>query len=283
MKILILGKGFIGNHLNSFLQKNNFNIVHVSHNELNYHDSAILSNYLDKNSFDFVVNCAGYTGRPNVDGCEDHKSECTLLNVTVPTILNHVCDTRNIKLIHISSGCIYTGYDKIFDELDEPNFGLFNPESSFYSKTKHIFECVTKPFLHNTAVLRIRMPFTGTTESKNYLIKILNYSDLIDYKNSLTYVEDLCRFVLFLTSNFKGGLFNVVNDIPMSANDLLPIFKNNNTYNIHWKIVPISDLKIKANRSNCILTNNKVKSLGFSFTDTLEAVDKCIKQFIINR
>ena len=40
---------------------------------------------------DVVINCAGKTGRPNVDWCEDHKEETVRANVTGPLILLDEC------------------------------------------------------------------------------------------------------------------------------------------------------------------------------------------------
>merc|ERR1719498_291736 len=56
----------------------------------------------------FVLNCAGVTGRPNVDWCEDHKAE-------------------TIRVNNFATGCIYKYDDehtiggKGFTEEDKPN------------------------------------------------------------------------------------------------------------------------------------------------------------------
>ena len=40
---------------------------------------------------DIVINCAGKTGHPNVDWCEDHKMETLRSNVTGPLVLLEEC------------------------------------------------------------------------------------------------------------------------------------------------------------------------------------------------
>jgi dTDP-4-dehydrorhamnose reductase len=277
MKLVVLGKGFIGSHLYHFLNEKVIDVKAFNRKELDYSNFEDLQTYLIKNRPDFVINCCGYTGVPNVDACETNKDLCIELNLTIPFLLNKVCSDNCIKLIHVSSGCIYSGYEKTYTEEDFPDFGLTNPNSSFYSKCKHIFEIGTKPYLNNTAILRIRMPFTNKLEDKNYLYKLFKYNNLINYENSLSYVEDLNRFILFLCANFNGGVYNIVNSGGISASTVIEIFKKNGSVNSNWNFVDMNSLNLKASRSNCVLSNEKTLKMGFNFTDTTEAVQKCIK------
>lgn len=281
MKIAIFGSGFVGNHLFNYLKSKNANVTLVSSNQLHYHDKGIFSKFLLDYKPNFVINCVGYTGHPNVDGCEDNKEIATFLNIMLPTMMSTVCESKGIKIIHVSSGCIFTGYEKVFDETDAPNFGLLNSESSFYSKTKHCFELATS-CLENNTILRIRMPFTPTLENKNYLYKIFKYDNIISMRNSLTYIDDLIKFIVHLVyHNYSSGIFNVVNRAPVSAEEIVEIYKKNNIENKNWKIIPINELQTKANRSNCILTPDKAESLGYTFSDVYESMEKCIRDIKI--
>src|SRR5262245_38614080 len=79
---------------------------------------------LDRHQPDVVINCAGKTGRPNVDWCEAHKDKTLRSNVTGALVLFDQCLARNIYLVHMSSGCIFQG-DRDgggFSESDPPNF-----------------------------------------------------------------------------------------------------------------------------------------------------------------
>lgn len=284
--IVILGGGFVGTHLYNFLQNKYFNIKLVTKSEIDYSNEKILTDFLVSCKPRFVINCSGYTGFPNVDGCETNKEDCLFYNVKAPLNVCNVCAKLNIKVIHISSGCIYSGYEKYFTEEDVPNFGIFNSESSFYSKTKHFFEVAYAPFKENTAVLRVRMPFINTTDRKNYLYKLYKYNNLINLKNSVTYLEDLNRFIFTLCqgNNFSGGIYNVVSSEPVLATDVVSIFKSNGIENPEWRYVDLSELDIKANRSNCLLSNKKITKLGFTFPNAHDAIDKCvrdIKQLIV--
>lgn len=273
--VLILGAGFIGSFLKKNLDNTNYNITLLNQNTLNYTDEKTLANILKTFDYNFVINCCGYTGRPNVDGCEHNKQQCWYYNVTVGSTIDKICTSYNKKCIHVSSGCIYTGYEKAFSENDEPNFGIFNPNSSFYSKSKHAFETIAN--IKENAVLRIRMPFCKENLDRNYLLKILKYDKLISYNNSLTCVEDFCNFIDKLMQNYSPGIFNVVNPQPVNAREITNLLKKNGKINNNWSFVDPSDLNIIAQRSNVCLSTDKIKSLGMQLPDTEESLIKCIK------
>lgn len=262
-KILILGGGYIGNNLHEFF-KNYYTCNLVRRSDLDYHDIRILNQFILNNNIGLVINAAGFTGRPNVDEGELKKSECWNLNVTLPLNINKICNSIGVKYFHISSGCIYDGYSKHFTELDEPNFGLFDG-SSFYSKSKHAFELISKDM--SNKIIRIRMPITPDDNPRNYLNKILKYENLIEFKNSKTYIPDLCIFVdnLIQYDNlnpiFGQDIYNVVNPDALWTSDLCKLMGSCGVRNTKWSFVDISQLDIKAPRSNCVLSSEKANNV----------------------
>ena len=133
---VILGKGFVGTHLSHYFKQNNIDHKIFSQSELDYTDPNTFKDFLDTNDKDikWVINCSGYTGIPNVDACEDNKELCYAYNVLYPMQVVKLCNQYKIPVIHIGSGCIYSGYEKEFTEEDIPNFGIYSNESSYYSK-----------------------------------------------------------------------------------------------------------------------------------------------------
>lgn len=278
---LILGKGFIGNKLYSYLKNQELDIYHISRDECDYFKLEKLEEYINtniKNNFVTIINCSGYTGNPNVESCEDNKEICFKYNVSLHSLLNYFSIQNHYALISISSGCIYTGYEKNFDETDIPNFGMFNSESSFYSKTKHAAELITN--FVNTSIFRIRIPFTSEVSRKNYFIKVLNYDTLIDMPNSCTCVEDLCEFVFkFIILNYqyyRSGIYNVVNSNGISASQVTDILKKNGFSNNRWNFKKYEDMNFKVNRSNCLLSTDKITKLGLQLPDIHDSSEKCI-------
>ena len=288
--VLIIGNGFVGKKLKEYLD----NVPDVNVSQvfgLNYFDIKQTQNFLENTlvtkKVDYIVNCVGYTGSPNVDGCEDNKQDTWHLNVTFPAMLANICSSHigDVSLINISSGCIYTGYEKAFTEKCEPNFGLWSADSSWYSKTKHACEMVFTNY-NNIYNFRIRMPITGNlNEGKNYLTKILKYNNLIDYKNSKTVIQDLLSFTYnFIirnkTNNLPSGNYNVVNPEPLSTKEVVDILDEFNFWNPNWNWIDLDELykSTKCGRSNCVLdTDSTTNITGIEIPTERESIITALK------
>jgi dTDP-4-dehydrorhamnose reductase len=168
---------------------------------------------------DWVVNCAGVTGVPNVDACEIDKQNTISGNAIYPALLHAACERRQIRFAHFSSGCIYQGN---IDSVDAtPNFF-----GSTYSISKGISDVHLKD---KAQVYRIRMPFTGIDEPKNYLTKVLKYArtdKLIDSGyNSLTDLDEAVRVACDLIEAGKpNGYYNLVNSGSITMHELMDMF-----------------------------------------------------------
>lgn len=273
--ILILGDGYLGNEIFNFLKKKAYNLYKKSKSELDYNDSNSLGRYILNNDINLVINCSGFTGKPNVDEAEHKKQLCWQLNVVSPLQVAKTCNGLGVKCVHVSSGCIYSGYSKHFVEEDTPNFGLFN-ESSFYSKSKHAFETLTQDL--NLKILRIRMPICyDLTNPRNYLNKIMKYPNLIDFSNSKTFIPDLCGFIdtmLDQPNSWWGGkqdIYNIVNPEPLATYDVVELLNKGNEggwRKLDPKWITLSELDTVAPRSNCVLNNNKASKLYQFKTET---------------
>jgi dTDP-4-dehydrorhamnose reductase len=272
-EILILGKGYIGIALLFGLWERPAYIISAA--DVNYHDPITFRRWVLGNGIQTVINASGFTGRPNVDQAETEKELCWKLNVQSPIQINRTCDDLGIRYIHISSGCIYNGYNKEFMEEDKPNFGMFD-YSSYYSKTKHEFELLSSDF--DNKILRVRMPVSGINEPRNYLSKLLKYDNLINFRNSKTYIPDLCKFVdaLLDTKNWVGqDIYNVVNPNPLNVSEIMKVFVKNNLVNPKWKIIPLDKLDTLAPRSNCVLDSTKVQTI-YKMRDEMDVIEESV-------
>lgn len=274
--ILILGKGYIGNYIAN--KKTNNTITHISKRDVDYSDPNIFIEYLKNNNFDWIVNCTGYTGNPNVDACENNKEDCYNYNVTVPLYLTKISNKFDIPIIHIGSGCIYSGYDKIYTENDSSDFGADSFYSSFYSKTKDAFEKLS--YKYNRYIFRIRIPFNGIPEPKNYLWKLLHYDNLISSPNSVTNVNDLVDFTYaFIQKKPLYGVYNVTNTGSIEARTIISLMRKNDLENNNWRFVSIDEANFKVARSNCILNNDKIRDIDLELPDVNVSIEKSIKDY----
>ena len=248
-KYLIIGNGFIGNKFLNFLEDCELSTKMI----YSYEDA--LSEIREK-APEFVINCAGETGRPNVDWCEDNKQKTFDGNVLLPLNLAKACEETKTKLVHMGTGCVYVGDNngKGFSEEDEPNFG-----GSFYSQTKMISESLLKDY--DVLQLRIRMPIDSAQGPRNFITKITNYKQVIDIKNSMTVIDDLLAVGKDLIEKNKPGIYNVVNPGPMSHSEILEIYKKIVDPNFSYEIISLEELHkmTKAKRSNCVLDTKKLE------------------------
>jgi dTDP-4-dehydrorhamnose reductase len=278
MKIAILGNGYVGTELAKSLRTRHDFVV-IGRNDLNYHDPFILAKWIAFNKISHVIGAFGFTGRPNIDEAETKKKECWHLNVTVPMSVNRVCADMKIPFLHVSSGCIYTGYEKTWNENDDPNFGMFD-DSSFYSKTKHAFEMVSSNL--PGVVLRIRMPFGNDLNSRSLLTKLLKYDRLIDMKNSKTYIPNLCEAICRMIDSDMIGTdcrktYHMVNPKPLMTSDVVREMRTFGIYNPNWSFVPLDQIPIVAPRSNCIIETIHTDNPFLTVEDELTVLRKSLK------
>lgn len=138
------GKGWVAGHLESML-KDQGKTVHTTTVRMENREEVIAE--LERIKPTHVMNCAGCTGRPNVDWCEDNKAATIRSNVIGTLNLADACEQRGIHISVFATGCIYT-YDDAhpiggpgFKETDPANFS-----GSFYSATKSRVEEVSIPW-----------------------------------------------------------------------------------------------------------------------------------------
>lgn len=276
-RVLICGNGYVGGYVFAQLSKNtSLEVVLESKATLDYTDEYYLRDYLKEQRFDYLINAQGYTGRPNVDAAERDKEACWKYNVQVPVMFNTVCRELHVQPIHITSGCIFTGYDKAWSEVDEPNFGVFNSAASFYSTSKHAFESVSD----NGITIRIRMPFCDTLNERSYLTKIHKYDNLISAVNSKTYIPELVDFIEQIIEDERKGhdVVHFTNPEPLETAGAVELMKEYGLENENWSWVDLKDLNLAAGRSNCILDTTKLKEeYGFTMLTETEALRKALK------
>jgi dTDP-4-dehydrorhamnose reductase len=275
-RVLIVGNGYVGGYVFAQLNANaELEVTLESKATLDYTDEFYLREYMKEQRFDYLINAQGFTGRPNVDQAEVEKEACWKYNVQVPLMFSRVCKDLNVQPIHITSGCIFTGYDKAWSEADEPNYGVFNPDASFYSTSKHAFESVNDFGI----TIRIRMPFCDTLNDRSYITKIHKYDKLIIAVNSKTYIPDLVDFIELLVEEGRTGTDTVhfCNPKPLDTTSVVDTMRGFELENLNWQYVDFEELGCKANRSNCILDSTKVRTeYGFTLLDEMDALKKAL-------
>ncbi|MSR67476.1 NAD-dependent epimerase/dehydratase family protein [Candidatus Peribacteria bacterium] len=270
-KVMIFGgRGFIAGHLKTIYPD-------AILPEIDICDAVALADVLEKEKPAVVINAAGKTGKPNVDWCEDHKLETVLSNVQGPLNLLDACARRGIYWVHIGSGCTYEGdnHGKGYAETDLPNF-----TGSFYARTKLWIDQILKDF--PVLQLRLRMPFDGSTHPRNLISKLRKYTKILDEQNSITYLPDFLVAANILIAKRKTGIYNVVNPGTISPYKIMLRYQKivDPTHKVERLTLDhLSDV-VKAGRSNCTLSCEKLLKEGVRMRPVSEATDEALKALV---
>lgn len=243
MKILIVGRGWTGKKMMEELMRRDHIVTMCPHN--------VALNEVSNRPYDWVVNCAGMTGSPNVDACELDREGTTYANAIFPALLYNATKHGlsddfiwGTKFAHFSSGCIYQG--EIDHVNDDPNYF-----GSIYSVTKGVSDLYLKD---RALVFRIRMPFTGVNEKKNYLTKVINYAKngkLIDSGfNSLTDLDEAVKVACDLIEEGAKGPVNLVNEGSVNMHELVDML---GLENVEWFTEEEFKAATLASRSTCTI------------------------------
>jgi 3,5-epimerase/4-reductase len=268
-RVLIFGgRGYLGQYFRDLYPRAAAPGVDIA-------DRAAVGAALDEHRPDVVINCAGKTGRPNVDWCETHKDETLRANVTGPLVLLDECLPRGVFLVHLGSGCIYAGDNggRGFSEDDPPNFA-----GSFYSRTKAWSDQMLREF--PVLNLRLRMPFDGTRGERSLITKLRRYPRVLTEPNSLTCLPDLLRAAQELIARRVTGTFNVVNPGTMSPFDVMSRYRALVDPSHRFEPLPVARLGevTAAGRSNCLLNTDKLRAAGIVMPPVEAAVDAALRE-----
>ena len=103
MIYLLGGSGYVGSAYQALLQKKDIPFRNLRRADFDYTNTAALTELLRTEKPDFLINAAGYTGKPNVDACELHKAECLFGNGVLPGRVAEACTAAGIPWGHVSS------------------------------------------------------------------------------------------------------------------------------------------------------------------------------------
>ena len=313
MVILLGATGYIGQAFDKELNQRGIPFRPLSRKEINYADYRVLRATLQKEKPEFVINAAGFTGKPNVDSCENQKGETIAGNITLAHTVAQACDVAGIKLGFVSSGCIYTGAkvrkecgtwaveDRLteplvsellskrservagFAETDEPNFCFAHNNCSFYSGTKALAEEVMAGF-PDFYVWRLRIPFDEFDGSRNYLSKVQRYAKVYQNWNSISHRRDFVAACLdSWLQKIPAGAYNVVNPGYISTREVVE--KIQKCLKPAWKAQfwqsddEFYRFGAITPRSNCILDTSKIHKAGIRIRSVGEALEDALTRW----
>ena len=311
--ILLLGaSGYIGKAFATELQRRKSEFIPLSRKQVDYTRFDLLLEFLRAKKPSFVVNAAGYTGKPNVDACELDKAGTLQGNALFPAAVAHACAAGKIPWGHVSSGCIYSGAkvfekgktrvekdftkpelrtlvekspDKIrgFTETDTPNFSFRDGPCSFYSGTKALGEEAVAN-IGESYVWRLRIPFDEFDNARNYLSKVQRYQKVYDNINSISHRADFVKACLDLWElRAPFGTYNVTNPGFVTTRHVVEtiekILKPSRKFEFWTSDEEFYKVAAKTPRSNCVMDVSKLLAAGVKIRGVEEALEDSLKNW----
>ncbi|OAM89524.1 sugar nucleotide-binding protein [Termitidicoccus mucosus] len=286
MIYLLGGSGYVGQAYQQLLATKGIPFKNLRRAELDYTDAATLAAALKADRPDFLINAAGYTGKPNVDACELHKAECLFGNAVLPGRIADACEAAGVPWGHVSSGCIYTGAradDSGFTEDDAPNFTFRQNNCSFYSGTKALGEEVLagRP---NVYIWRLRIPFDNINNPRNYLTKLMRYERLLEAANSISQLHEFAAATFACREKrIPFGTYNVTNPGHITTREVVGLIRESGVCPKEYRFFAdeneFMQIAAKTPRSNCIMSSAKLAAVGIWMTPVRDALREALKSW----
>jgi dTDP-4-dehydrorhamnose reductase len=311
--ILLLGaSGYIGEAFARELTRRKTEFISLSRKQVDYTRFDALLDFLKTKKPTFVVNAAGYTGKPNVDACELHKADTLQGNTLFPQTVAQACAVAGIPWGHVSSGCIYSGAKVIvngqvrtekdftkpelralvekspqaihgFTEADTPNFSFRDGPCSFYSGTKALGEEAIAG-IGQSYVWRLRIPFDEFDNARNYLSKVQRYAKVYDNVNSISHRADFVKACLDtweLRAPF--GIYNVTNPGFVTTKHVVQLIEKHlkpaKKFEFWASDEEFYKVAAKTPRSNCVMDTAKLLEAGVKIRGVEEALEDSLRHW----
>ena len=287
MILLLGGSGYVGLAYQRLFTRLGLPFRNLARKELDYANPTLLADFLADHRPEFLVNAAGYTGKPNVDACEDDKAATLFGNAVLPGRIREACERTGTPWGHVSSGCIYTGRPAGgggFREDDFPNFSFRAGHCSFYSGTKALGEEVLAG-AENLFVWRLRIPFNEVDSPRNYLSKLMRYARLLEAENSISQLDE------FVAATFACwqrrvpfGVYNVTNPGFVTTREVAGMIQRSGVCDKDFQF--FTDEKefmrtaARTPRSNCVMDEGKLAGVGIRLTEVHEAVETALRNWV---
>jgi dTDP-4-dehydrorhamnose reductase len=310
--ILLLGStGYVGQAFATELRRRGHSFIPLTRKAINYSDFTLLFDYVRKVKPRFIINAAGYRGRPNVDACEEAREDTLFANTLLPQTIARVCSMTDTPWGHVSSGCIYRGAKVIlngrtrnvegaelrrlfaeyperisgYTEWDEPNFAFRHAPCNFYSGTKALAEEAIRG-QSRVYLWRPGMPFNERSEPRNLLWRLQHYARVYDGVNSLSHLDDFVRACLDLwEKQAPFGIYNITNPGAVSTRQIIEMIQRLLKPDRHFDFWPTDEefyqYGAKALRSNCVLDVSKLLATGIRIRPVEKALEDSLRHWTV--
>jgi dTDP-4-dehydrorhamnose reductase len=162
---------------------------------------------LEKIKPDIVIHTVGLT---NVEECESNPKLAHLVNADIPKNIAIACQSKKIKLVHISTDHLFSGRKKLVKENEAPC------PVNVYGKSKLKGEQLVQENCNEPLIIRTNFFGWGAEYHKSFsdfILSSLNNGESINLFNDVFYtpiiIEQLCIKVHELVNLNANGIYHI--------------------------------------------------------------------------
>lgn len=203
LNILVTGsKGQVGSELKVLSFDYTYNFFFTDKDELDISNKKNLSEFIEKNSINTIINCAAYTA---VDKAESEPKLAAKINNEAVQYLAEISKERSMKFVHISTDYVFNGEG--FTPYKETD--ITNP-NSVYGQTKLDGEKALKEVNPKNSII-IRTSWVYSSFGANFVKTMLRLGKeretlavIYDQVGTPTYARDLAKTILDILPQIKN-------------------------------------------------------------------------------
>ena len=290
MRIIVLGSsGLIGNTITKFFLNQSkyetFGILRdlekISFFDNRYHKNFIhIDNILDFEKFEkilikskpkLIINCLGITNKFLKNNFKSVE-ESIKINALFPHRLHEICSKIDVRLIHLSTDCVFSGRKGSYKEDDIPD------PLDIYGRSKLLGE------LNYSNSLTIRKSVIGHEflSSNGLLEWFLNKKESVEgYKNAIfsgLTVLELAKIIdkYIIPNKRLSGIIHVAGN-PISKYELLYLISNE--YQKKINIIPNESFKIDRTLNSNLFNN----ITGYKIKDWKELISSMHEFYLFHK
>lgn len=287
MKRVLLtgGNGFIGTRFRE-AQHHNFEILATDVQELNILEKDKILDAFKLYKPDYVIHAAAIA---LTDFCNEHPEKCHAINVGGAVNIAEACKETGARMIFLSTEQVFNGNPEQgpYKETDTP------VPDTMYGKNKLEAEGKIKAILDDLIILRFTWMF-GVPERNRPVVNNIFWDSVKSImKNEamkvpcheyrgLTYVNELMdqfnRIMELPPGTYHVGAENKKNRYDVVCH----ILKEMGLENRIDELVIKDEEKYADHPRDARLDTSLIHSKGITFSETSDAVAKCVKEYFLN-
>ena len=282
-KVLVTGNnGFLASRFIEFY-KDKYEIISFNKSDLDISNEFKVYNIFKENKFDIVVHLAAIS---DTGKCQSNPELAKEINLQGTINIAKGCELKKSTLIFASSDQVYSGNKKEGPYSEE----TIIESNTVYAQSKYNAENEIKDILDNYYNLRLTWLFSMAERNKkvntNIITNILNatlkkqpINLSINEFRGMTYVyeviENFEKLIEIPFGNYNYGSENNLSTYEIGKK----VLENIGLENRIEEIIIKDTERFKDKKRDLRISNSKLKKLNINFSDTEEAVQRCIKEF----